>query len=361
MALTTLLGFAVAPKDEPVDVQSLHWTDIRQLGVEGRGWNNTKDFYDRLPAKAEKTVRPPVWSLSRDSAGLLVRFVTDAQEISARWALTSTNLAYPEMSATGVSGLDLYVKDDAGQWRWLGVGEPRGQTNTAKLISKMSAGERESMLYLPLFNDPKFVELGVPAKNFIRQAGAWGSGERKPIVFYGTSILQGMGAERPGIVHSAILGRRFNWPIINLGFSGQGHMEPELADLLAELDPAVYVLDCLPNMNAEQVTERVAPFVLRLRTAHPQTPIVLVEDRIHANAYLTPGMAASHAANHAALRAAFANLQQRGVKNLYYLPGDHLFGDDSEWTVDGSHPNALGFMRQADVFAKVLGPLLQPQ
>ena len=187
MALTTLLGFAVAPKDEPVDVQSLHWTDIRQLGVEGRGWNNTKDFYDRLPAKAEKTVRPPVWSLSRDSAGLLVRFVTDAQEISARWALTSTNLAYPEMSATGVSGLDLYVKDDAGQWRWLGVGEPRGQTNTAKLISKMSAGEREYMLYLPLFNDPKFVELGVPAKNFIRQAGAWGSGERKPIVFYGTT------------------------------------------------------------------------------------------------------------------------------------------------------------------------------
>lgn len=360
MLLAAFSGEALAPKDEPVNAQALTWTDIHTLGVEGRGWSDTKEIYDRLPAKAEKLVRPPVWGLSRDSAGLLVRFVSDAREISARWALTSSNLAMPEMAATGVSGLDLYVKDEAGQWRWLGVGEPRGQTNTTKLISKMSAGEREYLLYLPLFNDPKFVELGVPNNNFIRQAGAWGAGERKPIVFYGTSILQGLGAERPGIVHSAILGRRFHWPTINLGFSGQGRMEPEMADLLAELDPSVYVLDCLPNMGAADVKERVEPFVRRLRAAHPQTPILLVEDRVHANSYLMPGTAAGHAANHAALRIAFANLEKSGVENLHYLPADHLFGDDGEWTVDGSHPNALGFMRQADAFAAVLGPLLKP-
>jgi len=88
---------------------------------------------------------------------------------------------------------------------------------------------------------------------------------------------------------------------------------------------------------------------------------VLVEDRVYANAYLTPARAAFHRANHAALRAVFKDLQASGVKNIYYLPADHLFGDDGEWTVDGSHPNALGFMRQADAFAQVLGPLLQAQ
>ena len=335
-----------------------HWTDIRTFDIEGRGWKETKEFYDRLPAKAEKLVRPPVWSLSRHSSGMLVRFVTDATSISARWALTSSNLAIPNMTAIGVSGLDLYVKTPTGGWRWAGVGQPHEQTNTATLISGMVPGEREFMLYLPLYNGIRSLQIGVPTNAVVHRAGAWGAGERKPIVFYGTSILNGFGASRPGMVHSSILGRRFDWPTINLGFSGQGRMEPELADLLAELDPAVYVLDCLPNMDATDVAERVEPFVNRLRQTHPATPIVLVEDRVYANAFLNPDRAAHHASNHAALQKAFAHLQQAGVKQLYYVPGDDLFGDDGEGSVDGSHPNDLGFMRQAEAFAKVLGPLL---
>src|SRR6185436_6908291 len=122
-------------------------------------------------------------------------------------------------------------------------------------------GKREFLLYLPLYNGTEFVELGLPPAATLAQAPAWGSGTRKPIVFYGTSILHGACASRPGMVHSAILGRRFNFPHINLGFSGNGKMEPELADLLAELDPSVYVLDCLPNMKADEVTVRVEPFV----------------------------------------------------------------------------------------------------
>ena len=162
------------------------------------------------------------------------------------------------------------------------------------------------------------------------------------------------------MAHTAILGRRLDCPVINLGFSGNGKMDESVGDLLGRVDAACYVIDCLPNMGAADVKERVEPFVRRLRAAHPQTPILLVEDRVHANSYLMPGTAAGHAANHAALRIAFANLEKSGVENLHYLPADHLFGDDGEWTVDGSHPNALGFMRQADAFAAVLGPLLKP-
>lgn len=351
---------APPPKNPSAPSPALQWTDLRKLDVEGRGWNDTPEFYDRLPARAEKLVPAPVWGLSRDSAGMLVRFVTDATDISARWAVASTNLAMPQMAANGASGLDLYVKE-GNRWRWLGVGKATGCTNTCELIGKLIPGEREYLLYLPLFNQTKFVELGVATNRFIRKAGVWGTGVRKPIVFYGTSILQGLGAERPGIMHSAILGRRFNWPTINLGFSGNGRMEPALADLLAELDPSVYVLDCLPNMNPAQVAERVEPFVQRLRAAHPQTPILLVEDRVYANSFLSQWRPGFHAENHTALRAAFDRLQKSGVKNLHYLSADHLFGDDGEWTVDGSHPNALGFMRQADAFANVLEPLLLPQ
>jgi hypothetical protein len=335
------------------------WFDIRQLDVEGRGWNDTKDFYDRLPAKAEGVVRKPVWDLSRNSAGLCVRFVTDATSLHARWALTEPWLYLPNMTAIGKSGLDLYVKMDKG-WRWLAVGQPAAQTNEAVLVENLIPGKREYLLYLPLYNGTKFVELGIPTNAIIEKAGSWGPGVRKPIVFYGTSILQGLSASRPGMVHSAILGRRFNWPAINLGFSGNGKMEPEMADLLAELDPSVYVLDCLPNMVADEIKERVEPCVRKLCAAHPDTPIVLVEDRTLQDSFLIAGrMEYYHLKDRAALQAAYESLKKSGVQNLYYIPGEHLFGDDGEGSVDGSHPTDLGSMRQAGIFAQVLGPLLK--
>ena len=334
------------------------WSDLRQFGVEGRGWDDTQDFYDRLPARAEGKVRPPVWDLSRNSAGICVRFVTDATSLRARWALTDPWLYLPNMTAIGKSGLDLYVKTDQG-WHWLAVGQPTAQTNEVTLVQNLLPGKREYILYLPLYNGVKFVELGVTSGAILEKDPPWGPGERKPIVFYGTSILQGLAASRPGMVHSAILGRRFNWPTINLGFSGNGKMEPEMAVLLAELDPSIYVLDCLPNMVADEIRERVEPFVKTLRAAHPQTPIVLVEDRTMQDSFLIAGrMEWYHLKDRAELKAAFDRLQKAGVTQLYYIPGEHLFGDDGEGSTDGSHPNDLGFMRQAEIFARVLGPLL---
>jgi hypothetical protein len=351
-----VFGFAApAAKSAP----SIQWTDIRELGIEGQGWRETKSPYDRLPARAEDKVRAPVWRLSRNSAGIHVRFVTDAASIHARWALTSTNLAMTHMAATGVSGLDLYVKTEKGDWRWLAVGRPDNQTNVASLITNLPPGRREYLLYLPLYNGTSFVEIGVPEGASLTKAGPWGPGTRKPVLFYGTSILHGACASRPGMVHSAILGRRFQFPHINLGFSGNGKMEPELADLLAELDPSVYVLDCLPNMVAVDVTERVEPFVKKLRAAHPRTPIVLVEDRTYADSFLVMSKRQRNETSRAALRAVYARLEKSGVKNLYYVKGADLLGDDGEGTVDSSHPNDLGFMRQADALAKVLGPQLK--
>lgn len=336
------------------------WFDIRGFGVEGRGWTNTASFYDRLPARAEGLVRKPVWDLSRNSAGMCVRFVTDAMVLRARWALTDPWLYLPNTTAIGKSGLDLYVKTENG-WHWLAVGQPTGQTNEVTLIEKLLPGKREYLLYLPLYNGTRFVEIGVPTNSVIQKAPPWGEGERKPIVFYGTSILQGLSASRPGMVHSAILGRRFNYPTINLGFSGNGKMEPEMAELLAELDPSIYVLDCLPNMVADEIKARVEPFVKKLRAAHPQTPIVLVEDRTMQDSFLIQGrMEWYHLKDRAELKAAYEHLKNSGDTNLYYIEGEHLFGDDGEGSTDGSHPNDLGFMRQADVFAKVLGPLLKP-
>jgi hypothetical protein len=161
------------------------------------------------------------------------------------------------------------------------------------------------------------------------------------------------------MTHVAMLGRTFNREVINLGFSGNGRMEPEVLKFVAELDPAVFVLDCLPNMGAQLVTERTLPGVKLLREAHPSTPILLVEDRNIQTGFLVEARRKGNEANHAALREAFATLQEEKVPHVYYLEGANLLGDDGEGTVDGSHPTDLGFTRQAAEFERVLRPVLK--
>lgn len=339
------------------DERKLHWYDIQQLGVEGKAWQDTKAPFDRLPAKAEGVVRAPVWGLSRHSAGMCVRFRTDATAIHAHWTLTSGNLAMPHMPATGVSGLDLYVKDNSGTWRWLAVGRPGAQENTATLVSGIPAGERDYMLYLPLYNGVSQVELGIPQDATLSTLPR-DSQHAKPIVFWGTSITQGGCASRTGMVHTAILGRRLDRPVVNLGFSGNGKMEPEVAELLAEIDAAVYVIDCLPNMTADEVTERVEKLVEIVRKQHPRTPIVLAEDRTYSDAFLVSSRRQRNDTSRTALKSAYERMQKSGVTGLHYLPGEPQLGDDNLGTVDGSHPTDLGFMRMADVFEPVLRPLL---
>jgi hypothetical protein len=352
------LGSAPLLAQTPATAPELDWVDARKLTVEGFGFQDVKLPYDRLPARAEGVVPAPVWNLSRDSAGALVRFTAAATEIHARWTVTNKNLAGANITAIASSGLDLYARMDTGKWRWLGVGQPTFPTTSAALVTGIPSSEREFMVYLPLRNGVTSLEFGVPKGSSIKPGPPRAAGS-KPLVFYGTSITHGIGASRAGMTHVAMLGRRFNRPVINLGFSGNGRMEPEVVKFVAELDPAVFVLDCLPNMNPQQVTERTVPGVKMLREAHPQTPILLVEDRNIQTGFLVEARRKANEANHAALREAYAALQAEKVPQVYYLEGANLLGDDGEGTVDGSHPTDLGFTRQAAEFERVLRPILK--
>ncbi len=346
---------ARAVKDDKDDVL---WYDARLLPIEGQGWTDTEAPYDRLPARAKGKVRDAVWSLSRDSSGIAVRFVTDATTMHARWTLNDAGLAMNHMPATGVSGVDLYVQD-AGRWRWLACGRPDAQTNTKVLVSGLPAGQRSYMLYLPLYNGVSSVEIGIPAGSHLSSAAPRPEAARKPIVFYGTSITQGGCASRPGMAYPAIVGRKLDRPVINLGFSGNGPLEPEVVTFIAEIDAAVFVLDCLPNTTGEQVAQRVRPCVKILREAHPETPILLVEDRTYANAYLIGARRERNDENRRELRKAYDEFRAAGDKLIFYMEGEDQIGADSEGTVDGSHPTDLGFMRQAEAFVKALEPILR--
>lgn len=325
---------------------SVVWYDFQLLTVEGKGWRTGESFYDRLPAKAKEIVPPSVWGLGHHSSGICARFTTDAPLVQVRWTVLNKELALPHMPATGVSGVDLYSRDAKGVWRFVQNGRPLKETNTAPFAVKPGA---ECLLYLPLYNGVTKVEVGIPPDKTLSTPEPSARDRKKPVVFYGTSITHGACASRPGMSFTAIAGRMLDTPVINLGFSGSGKMEPAMGDLLAELDPSVYVLDCIWNMTPQMVSERVEPFVRKLREARPDTPILLAEDCNFREISPTE--------KGRILRDVYAKLKKNGVKKLYFLANRGMMGDDWDGTVDACHPNDLGMMRQAEVFAKALRKL----
>jgi hypothetical protein len=217
--------------------------------LDGQPWPfEVQDYYDRLPAAAESYVRKDVWNLSKNSAGLQLRFQTNSSEIIVRFTVAG-GLQMPHMPATGVSGVDLYSKSIDGEWNWAAGKFSFGDTIVYRfngLLEKdQHVNNREYILYLPLYNSVKWMEVTVPKESVFKPLPAR---KDKPIVVYGTSIAQGGCATRPGLAWTNILSRKLDRPVINLGFSGNGRLEKELIELLTKVDAKLYVLDCLPNL-----------------------------------------------------------------------------------------------------------------
>jgi lysophospholipase L1-like esterase len=157
---------------------------------------------------------------------------------------------------------------------------------------------------------------------------------------------------------TSILRRRLNRPVLNFGFSGNGRTEVEVGRFLAELDPAIFVLDTLANTAPEILRERMEALVKLLREKRPTTPILILDERTIESAPFVPFTATGHRKKFEALKQAYDNLIAAGVKDLHMRKCDDVLGNDNEGTVDGSHPTDLGMMRYADAIEPDIRKLL---
>lgn len=326
--------------------------------IEGQGWSG-KDLqnpYDRLPAQAEKSVREPVWNLAHQAAGLLVRFRASTDQIVVRYTVSGKH-ALPHMPATGVSGVDLYAGNSDGDWLWCAGKYLFGDTIQYRFTGldpndTYHQKGREYRLYLPLYNSVKWLEIGIPNSVTLTPLPVRVD---KPIVVYGTSIAQGACASRPGMAWPAILGRKLDRPVINLGFSGNGRLEKEIVDLLPEIDAKLYVLDCLPNLIAtvgikpDEIKTRIIESVKTLRQKRPATPILLVEHAGYTDGDINPTRRQLYSGVNVLMGQAFAQLKSEGIQHLYLLPKSAInLANDA--MVDGTHPTDLGMQQYADAY-----------
>ncbi len=312
----------------------------------------------------EQKVRKPVWNLSKHAAGLNIRFRTNSPTISVKYKL-SGELAMHHMPITGVSGLDLYAKNSDGDWMWV-QGRYAFDENTTAIFSKLRPNDnyhnmgREYKLYLPLYNGVDSLEIGHQKETLFKPLAIR---NEKPIVVYGTSIAQGACASRPGMAWTAILERKMDRPVINLGFSGNGRLEEELLDHMNKIEAKVYVLDCLPNLGEtpdrtlSDVKNKILYAVRKLRNKNSKTPILLVEHAGYTDESMHLERRKVYTDLNKIAKEAFAELKSEGIRDIYLLTKEAIdLSLDS--TVDGNHPNDLGMNQYAKAYENMLRKIL---
>ena len=299
--------------------------------------------YDRLPLSYKDKVRGPVWTLSQSSAGISVNFRSNTTSVSAKWEVLA-DLEMNHMAETGIKGVDLYIKT-GNEWQFVNTGRPEAKVNKSLLISNLPAEMREYKMYMPLYDGVVSLQIGIDSLSIIEKAK---KDDRKPIVFYGTSITQGACATRPGMAYINILSRKLDIPCINYGFSGNGRMETPLVEVISNIDALFYVIDGTGNMKPEEIHENAFPLVEMIRSKHPATPIIFIDGPLSQKSYFDMVERKKIDDKNNMLKSEFEKMIKNGVKNVYYVNSKEIEGIDHEGTVDGIHYNDLGFMRFAD-------------
>ncbi len=343
--------------NKPAAQASLVYHDANTFLLTGCGFKDA-DRYQRLPLRFKDSMRPYLWVLSQQSAGISIYFKTNSPTIAVKWK-TGQLVHFPHVAETLVRGVDLYAKEN-GTWYYAGVGRPTSQTNHEAVLAKnRDTSWKEFLLNLPMYETVDSVYIGIAAGFSIQNLQESPFGKKKPIVFYGTSILQGASAMRPGMAYPSLVARHLNRETINLGFSGNGLLETVIGQAMAEIDASCYVVDCGPNLSPAQARERTLPFLQQLKASRPHVPILLVENIIYPHARFDEAVRLKVDSVNRIFKDAYAALKKQGMKDLYYLPADQLIGTDGEATVDGVHLTDLGFMRMAQKMEEVLRKILK--
>lgn len=311
----------------------------QKLFVQGKALPNT-NVYHRIDTANYSNIPQEVKRLLTHPAGLFVSFKTNSDVIWAKWCVGNKRVSN-NMTAIAQKGLDLYIKK-GGKWQFAGVGKPDiTQTcNEYKIVENMDNSEKECLLYLPLWDEVKDLQVGVSPNATIEELP---NPFQKRILIYGSSIAHGASASRSGMAYPARLSRNTGLNFINLGLSGAAKMEYAVADMLSGIDADAYILDCVPNSSPDEIKARTAYLVNSIRYKHKTAPIIVVQSVIREHGYFNKNVGNWVKDQNAQIAKQVADLQKNGVKNLYFIMADNLLGSEHDATVDGTHPNDLGF------------------
>lgn len=323
--------------------------------VAGFAWFEQERSYRRLPRFPKHTLPAAVDYLANCTAGGQIRFHTNSSRLSVKVRLSGA-ADMNHMPATGQCGFDCYIG---------AIGEQM-YCNTTKydhsqksyefvMFENMKRGLQPVTLYFPLYMGVEEVLIGLDPGAELAPPPPYASDKR--VVIYGTSITQGGCASRPGMAYTNILSRKLPVEFINLGFSGSGKGEAEVAHTIAEIpNPSLFVFDYEANCVSPELFQSTLPEFIRIvRNNHPEVPIVVLSQIRFGGEAFDSGLRELRLKRKEIQSETVKAFRQQGDTNIFFHDGEPMLGDSyNECTVDGVHPTDLGFYRMAEHLEPVL-------
>ena len=320
-------------------------------------------FPEELRARVVAQYDNPYFSMHiRHTAGAAVRFRAKPEYVFLRATLRDAHDSN-NMCRMGSRGFDLYCRDGE-EWHLVsavstGLEDPKPEGTPPKCLQNLYGDwepwrdvERDFILNLPLYSGVEKLELGFNPSCVI--SAPTPHRIDKPVCFYGSSITQGGCASHPGNAYTSLLCREVDAEQVNFGNSGGCRGEDAMAELMASMDFSCLVLDYDHNApDAEHLRKTHEKMFRRIREAHPQLPVILISKPN----FRSRCMEEQNELRRQIIRDTYEHAVAVGDKKVWFIDGDTLFnGPDREMcTVDGCHPNDLGFQR---MFRTIL-PVLQ--
>ena len=338
--------------------QNITWHDAADLTVLGKPVPTSKPF-TRIDGDVYKFNDKTIDRYAGYSTGLAVVFQTNSTVIKARWT-TGGSIAGSNMTAIMNKGLDLYIMKD-GEWVFAGVGTPVMKkapynNHEGTIVKDMNEGQKQCLLYLPLFDHVESLEIGIEEGAVITPME---NPFRHNIIVHGSSITHGASASRAGMSYPARFGRENGFYVCNLGFSGMCKLQEEYAHYLADIkDVDAFIFDTFSNPTAEEITTRFDEFVDIVRAAHPGVPMIFLQTERREIRNFNVKRDASEAAKQQAAEQV-VRARMKTEKHIYFIDSEGFLGDDHLGTVDGTHPNDLGFARMLEVITPKIKKILK--
>lgn len=306
--------------------------------------------YRRLPEKVAASVSEGVHALHANTAGGRVRFQTDSPYVAIVAKMENIEKA-PHFPLTGSAGFDLYSREEQKE-SYVGTFVPPFNVESGyESILEFEAGkQRELTIDFPLYSDVRELYIGLDAEAIVTEASPYRN--KKPIVYYGSSITQGACASRPGNTYQGFLSRRFHWDYLNLGFSGNARAEEAMAEYIKTLDMSAFVYDYDHNAPSPAYLRATHNRMFQaIRRAKPDIPIIMMARPKY---FLTQ----EEQERLSVIEETFQKARVNGDRNVFLLTGKMLMQEcKAEGTVDNCHPNDFGFASMA----QALGTLMEDQ
>ncbi len=328
--------------------EDVQWHDIldeSKFSMHGIFFEKESGEILRLPSAVAKATSVGVDRLARHTSGGRLCFVTDSPYIAIHCKINGHVMS--NMSWSGSASFDLYMN---GVFRGLFRSMPTGeQTTMLYQIGGAKDGECQMELNFPLYAGVQDMLIGLKAGSTVRAAHPYQ--DTLPIVYYGSSITQGGCSTRPGMSYQSYICRDTLVDYVNLGFSGSGKGEPAIREYIASLPCSILVLDWDHNLySVDSLKEVHEPMYRAFRATHPDTPVVFISRPDFSPSDTIIGM-------RRVIMDTYETARAEGDQNVYFIDGEIIFGEEhrGECTVDGCHPNDLGFYR----FYQTLKPMIE--